>query len=182
MRVSGRFENVFPPGFEIQGHVEEALCLLARMILELQKDPEYPGFLRIVVADSRRLPWIAEEFAAVMDPLSDLLARYLARLTAMGVPELPEPVAGGSPVHGGAQRILSVALDDRSRNLARAGGGNRQRDNADVPAALPPLAIGRSRSRGRRSMIPHDANVVLPEFATALTASIAGGAPDHQAA
>ena len=92
MRVSGRFENVFPLGFEIQGHVEEVLCLLARMILELQKDPEYPGFLRMVVADSRRLPWIAEEFAAVMDPLSDLLARYLARLTAMGVLNCRNPL------------------------------------------------------------------------------------------
>src|SRR5271166_5943779 len=39
----------------------------------------------MVVADSRQFPWIAEEFAAVMDPQTERLARYVAHLTAMGV-------------------------------------------------------------------------------------------------
>jgi len=39
----------------------------------------------MVVADSRQFPWIAEEFAAVMDPLTERLGRYVAHLTAMGV-------------------------------------------------------------------------------------------------
>ena len=62
------------------------------MILELHKNPEYLGFLRMVVADSRQFPWIAEEFAAVMDPLTERLTRYLAHLTAMGILDCRNPL------------------------------------------------------------------------------------------
>src|SRR6202795_4993094 len=85
LRVSAQLEDAFPPGIETQGDVEEVLRLVARMILELHERPEYPGFLRMVVADSRQFPWIAEEFAAVMDPQTERLARYLAQLTAIGI-------------------------------------------------------------------------------------------------
>ena len=68
LRVSSQLEHAFPPGIETQGDVEEVLRLIAQHILELHKHPEYLGFLRMVVADSRQFPWIAEEFAAVMDP------------------------------------------------------------------------------------------------------------------
>src|ERR1700739_3238430 len=67
LRVSGQLEDAFPPGIETRGEVEDVLRLTARMILELHKNPEYLGFLRMVVADSRQFPWIAEEFAAVME-------------------------------------------------------------------------------------------------------------------
>ena len=56
LRVSGQLEHAFPPGIETQGDVEEVLRLVARMILELHKNPEYLGFLRMVVADSRQFP------------------------------------------------------------------------------------------------------------------------------
>src|SRR5208337_3700024 len=85
LRVSGQLEHAFPPGIETQGDVEEVLRLVARMILELHRHPEYLGFLRMVVADSRQFPWIAEEFAVVMDPQTERLARYLAHLTAIGI-------------------------------------------------------------------------------------------------
>ena len=85
LRVSGQFEEAFPPGVETQGDVEEVLRLVARMIFELHGRPEYLGFLRMVVADSRQFPWIAEELAAVMDPQAERLARYFAHLTAMGI-------------------------------------------------------------------------------------------------
>ncbi len=91
LRVSGHLEDAFPPGIETQGDVEEVLRLVARMIMELHRRPEYLGFLRMVVADSRQFPWIAEEFAAVMDPLTERLARYVAHLTAMGVLECRNP-------------------------------------------------------------------------------------------
>jgi len=91
LRVSGHLEDAFPPGVETQGDVEEVLRLVARMILELHGRPEYLGFLRMVVADSRQFPWIAEEFAAVMDPQTERLARYVAHLTAMGVLECHSP-------------------------------------------------------------------------------------------
>ena len=91
LRVSGHLEDAFPPGVETQGDVEEVLRLVARMILELHGRPEYLGFLRMVVADSRQFPWIAEEFGAVMDPQTERLARYVAHLTAMGVLECHSP-------------------------------------------------------------------------------------------
>ena len=85
LRVSGQLEHAFPPGIETRGDVEDVLRLIARAILELHKQPEYLGFLRMVVADSRQFPWIAEEFAAVMDPQTERLARYLDHLTALGI-------------------------------------------------------------------------------------------------
>jgi len=54
LRVSGQLETAFPPGIETRGEVEEVLRLVARMILGLHKNPEYLGFLRMVVADSNR--------------------------------------------------------------------------------------------------------------------------------
>jgi TetR/AcrR family transcriptional regulator, regulator of autoinduction and epiphytic fitness len=68
------------------------LRLVARMILELHKHPEYLGFLRMVVADSRQFPWIAEEFATVMDPQTERLVRYLAHLTALGILDCRNPM------------------------------------------------------------------------------------------
>jgi TetR/AcrR family transcriptional regulator of autoinduction and epiphytic fitness len=92
LRVSAQLEGAFPPGIETEGDVEDVLCLVARMILELHKHPEYLGFLRMVVADSRRFPWIAEEFAAVMEPQTERFVRYLAHLTAMGILDCRNPL------------------------------------------------------------------------------------------
>jgi TetR/AcrR family transcriptional regulator, regulator of autoinduction and epiphytic fitness len=85
LRVSRQLEDAFPPGIETRGDVQDILPLIARMILELHQHRGYLGFLRMVVADSRQFPWIAEEFAAAMDPLTERLTRYLAHLTAMGI-------------------------------------------------------------------------------------------------
>jgi TetR/AcrR family transcriptional regulator of autoinduction and epiphytic fitness len=92
LRVSGQLENAFPPGIETQGDVAEVLRLIARVILDLHKNPEYLGFLRMVAADSRQFPWIAEEFASVMDPQTERLTRLLAHLTALGVLECRNPL------------------------------------------------------------------------------------------
>ena len=92
LRVSGQLETAFPPGIETQGDVEDVLRLVARMILELHKRPEYLGFLRMVVADSRQFPWIAEEFATVMEPLTERLTRYLAHLSAMRILDCRNPL------------------------------------------------------------------------------------------
>jgi TetR/AcrR family transcriptional regulator of autoinduction and epiphytic fitness len=92
LRVSSQLEHAFPPGIETRGNVEEVLRLIARAILELHKHPEYLGFLRMVVADSRQFPWIAEEFAAVMDPQTERLARYLDHLTVMGILDCHNPM------------------------------------------------------------------------------------------
>ncbi|GGF12609.1 hypothetical protein GCM10011611_17800 [Aliidongia dinghuensis] len=92
LRVSGQLENALPPGIETQGNVEEVLHLIARAILDLHARPGYLGFLRMVVADSRQFPWIAEAFAAVMEPQSERFVRYLAHLTEMGVLDCRNPV------------------------------------------------------------------------------------------
>jgi TetR/AcrR family transcriptional regulator of autoinduction and epiphytic fitness len=84
-RVSGQLEQAFPPGIETQGDVEAVLRLVAKMILKLHKNRDYLGFLRMVVADSRQFPWIAEEFAAVIDPQTERLIRFLTHLTSIGV-------------------------------------------------------------------------------------------------
>ena len=92
LRVSGQLETAFPPGIETQGEVEDVLRLVARMILELHKRPEYLGFLRMVVADSRQFPWIAEEFDTVMEPQTERFTRYLAHLTAMDILDCRNPL------------------------------------------------------------------------------------------
>jgi TetR/AcrR family transcriptional regulator, regulator of autoinduction and epiphytic fitness len=91
LRVSRQLEDAFPPGIETQGDIEHVLRLVARVILELHKNREYLGFLRMVVADSRQFPWIAEEFAAVMDPQTERLTRLLAQSTAMGILDCRNP-------------------------------------------------------------------------------------------
>jgi AcrR family transcriptional regulator len=91
LNVSHQLEDTFPPGIETQGEVDDVLRLIARTILDLHRHPEYLGFLRMVVADSRQFPWIAEEFAAVMDPLTERLTRYLAHLTAIGILDCSNP-------------------------------------------------------------------------------------------
>ena len=90
--VSAQFEDVLPPGVETQGDVEDVLRLVARAILQLHRRPGYLGFFRMVVADSRQFPWIAEAFAAVMDPQTERFARYLAHLTALGILDCRNPV------------------------------------------------------------------------------------------
>ena len=61
------------------------LRLIARIVLDLHKNPEYLGFLRMVVADSRQFPWIAKEFATVMEREPERLIRYFAHLNAVGI-------------------------------------------------------------------------------------------------
>jgi AcrR family transcriptional regulator len=91
LNLSRQLEHAFPPGIETQGDVETVLPLIARMILDLHRHAEYLGFLRMVVADSRQFPWIAEEFAAVMDPQTERLTRYLVHLTAIGILDCTNP-------------------------------------------------------------------------------------------
>jgi TetR/AcrR family transcriptional regulator of autoinduction and epiphytic fitness len=92
LRVSGQLEDALPPGIETQGDVEDVLRLIARAILKLHRRPGYLGFLRMVAADSRQFPWIAEAFAAVMDPQTERFRRYLAQQTAMGILDCRNPM------------------------------------------------------------------------------------------
>lgn len=90
-RVSSQLEDALPAGIETSGDVEDVLRLVAGAILKLHKSPDYLGFLRMVVADGRQFPWIAKAFAAVMDPQTERLRRYLAQQTAMGILDCRNP-------------------------------------------------------------------------------------------
>jgi TetR/AcrR family transcriptional regulator of autoinduction and epiphytic fitness len=92
LRVSRQLEAAFPPGIETQGDVEGVLRLIARVILDLHKHPEYLGFLRMVVADSRQFPWIAQEFAAVMNPQTERLTNFFADMTVAGTLDCRNPL------------------------------------------------------------------------------------------
>jgi len=91
LRFSSQLEGALPPGVETRGDVEEVLRLIARAIAELHARPGYLGFFRMVAADSRQFPWIAEAFAAVMDPMVERLARYLGYLTELRILDCRNP-------------------------------------------------------------------------------------------
>jgi TetR/AcrR family transcriptional regulator of autoinduction and epiphytic fitness len=99
-RVSAQLEHALPPGIETAGDVEEVLRRTAQAILSLHKQPQYVGFLRMVVADSRQFPWIAKAFAAVMDPQTERFTRYLAHQTAMGVLDCRNPTLAAQQFMG----------------------------------------------------------------------------------
>src|ERR1700720_765581 len=61
-RLSSQLEQAFPPRIETKGDVEDVLRLVGQQILQLHKFPQYLGFLRMVAADSRQFPWIADAF------------------------------------------------------------------------------------------------------------------------
>ena len=122
LRVSGQLEDAFPPGIETQGDVEDVLRLVARMVIWSSTRT------RNISASSawwwptrRQFPWIAEEFAAVMDPQTRA-PRALSRPSdGAGRSGVPRSDAGGSPVHGDAQRVISVAVDDGPQEHTRLG-------------------------------------------------------------
>jgi AcrR family transcriptional regulator len=89
--VSRQLEHAFPPGMETQGDVERVLRLIARVIVDLHKNPDYLGFLRMVVADSRQFPWIAKQFASVMEPQTERLIRYIAHQAELGTLNCQDP-------------------------------------------------------------------------------------------
>ena len=99
-RVSAQLEDALPPGIETSGTVEEVLHLIGRAILKLHRSPEYLGFLRMVVADSRQFPWIAKAFAGVMDPQTERLMRYLAQQTMLGVLDCGNPTVAAHQFMG----------------------------------------------------------------------------------
>jgi TetR/AcrR family transcriptional regulator of autoinduction and epiphytic fitness len=91
-RLSSQLEKAFPPGIETKGNVEDVLRLVGQQILQLHKYPQYLGFLRMVAADSRQFPWIADAFAAVMDPQTERLTGLFADLTADGILNCRNPL------------------------------------------------------------------------------------------
>jgi len=66
---------------------------LATALIDLVEGTEQIAMIRLVIAESRRLPWIAEEFhRAGKEPLLRAIADRLARLTDRGALACPDPV------------------------------------------------------------------------------------------
>ena len=99
-RVSRGLGDAPPPGIETQGGVEEVLRLMARALLAFQARPEFIGLVRMVAADVRQFPWIAEESWSDVPPHEERFERYLAHLTAMGVLDCPDPRMATSQLLG----------------------------------------------------------------------------------
>ena len=146
LRVSGHLEDAFPPGIETQGDVEEVLRLVARMIMDLHRRPEYLGFLRMVVADSPPVSLDRRGVRRRHGPPDREAWPICRAFDGLGRPWMSQSDAGGSPVHGDAQRVLFVALDDGSRAPGGPRRRGRRRDSPDLPSELPTPAIGRSAS------------------------------------
>jgi TetR/AcrR family transcriptional regulator, regulator of autoinduction and epiphytic fitness len=155
-RLSGQLENAFPPGVETHGDVQDVLRLVAHMVLELHKHPEYLGFLRMVVADSRQFPWIAKEFAAVMDPQPERLVRYLAHLTALGVLECRDPMLAAHQFMGMLNELslwpwmmgregLPVSDEDAVEETIRMFLQHYRRPKANARGDLESSSQGRQR-------------------------------------
>ncbi|MFI4994890.1 MAG: TetR/AcrR family transcriptional regulator [Hyphomicrobiales bacterium] len=162
LRVSGQLEDAAPPGIETQGDVEDVLRLIARIILDLHKHPEYLGFLRMVVADSRQFPWIAEEFAAVMDPQTERFARYLAHLTEMGILDCRNPLLAAHQFMGVlnefslwplmmGRKSLGVAAEDVVEETVRMFLQHYRRPHREGMVTTVQSAAGGSSRRSARS-------------------------------
>jgi len=91
-RLSGQIGDVLPPGIETQGNVEDVLRLTAKAVLTFQSSPQFIGLIRMAIADARQFPWIANEFASILDPHLERFARYLAYLTSLGFLDCPHPL------------------------------------------------------------------------------------------
>ncbi len=100
LKMSRQLQDAFPTGIETQGDVEAVLRVIARGILNLHKKPDYLGFLRMVVADSRHFPWIAEEFAVVTDRQTERLIRFLTHLNAVGILDCRDPTLAAQQFMG----------------------------------------------------------------------------------
>jgi hypothetical protein len=108
LRVSSQLDDAFPPGIESQGNVEDVL----RLVVGSSQAPRTPGFLRMVVADSRQFPWIAEEFAAVTDPLAEVDAhKHRPRCGCWGAGRSSrDDRAALAPTIGDAAQLGSINL------------------------------------------------------------------------
>ena len=90
-KVSEQLEGALPPGVETQGDVEQVLRLIAKALVDLNTRPQFVGMLRMVVAESRLLPWIGEAFEAVIQPQRERFERYIIHLDSLGILDCPHP-------------------------------------------------------------------------------------------
>jgi AcrR family transcriptional regulator len=91
LRVTGALGTALPAGIETQGGAEQVLHLVARAVVAFQALPAYVGLVRMVMADARQFPWIADEFDRVLKPYMERFERYLSYLTALGILDCPNP-------------------------------------------------------------------------------------------
>lgn len=100
---AGRAEDL------LDGPPESAEAVLRRFaeaILDFIGENDQVSFIRLVVAESRRLPWIAEEFyRAGKEPLLKVLVDQLDRLAAVGLIECRSTVLAAHQFFGMLQEV-----------------------------------------------------------------------------
>ena len=127
---------------------------LPELFLELHRNAEYLGFFRMAVADSRQFPWIAEDFAAVMDPQTERFARYLGHSTAMGVLDCPNPTLAAHQFMGVLDEFALWPWMLGRESLAVPAEDVVEGAIADVPEALRPAPINLDSSlHGTRTVV-----------------------------
>jgi TetR/AcrR family transcriptional regulator of autoinduction and epiphytic fitness len=103
-----RFEEILRlPSTDPQDDPETTLRRFASSLVAFVSDTEQIAFTRLVVAESRRLPWIAEEFYRLgKQPLLAALTALLAQLTEAQLLACPEPEVAAHQFLGLVQEFV----------------------------------------------------------------------------
>jgi len=84
----------------------QVLRAIAQLLLRFVDETDQIAFIRLVIAESRRLPWIAEDFYRVgKAPLLDGLAAALGRLNGMGLLNCPDTFLAAHQFFGLVQEM-----------------------------------------------------------------------------
>lgn len=105
--TSFQFEDVLRPAGASLDDPEAALRRFAAALVSFVSGTEQIAFTRLVVAESRRLPWIAEEFYRLgKQPLLAALTALLAQLTEAELLACAEPEVAAHQFLGLVQEFL----------------------------------------------------------------------------
>ena len=79
----------------------------ATSLLRFVSETDQIAFTRLVIAESRRLPWLAQEFyEAGKSPLLVAFSNCLAEMTSMGVLQCPDPTLAAHQFFGLLQEFI----------------------------------------------------------------------------
>ncbi len=108
IHASGRTGLVRPVRKEVlDGDPAGFLRQFSQILLTFIEDTDQVAFTRLVIAESRRSPWIAEEFYRVgKEPLTKALADCLQRLHETGKIDCPSPGLAAHQFLGPLQEFI----------------------------------------------------------------------------
>ncbi|XXF80990.1 TetR/AcrR family transcriptional regulator [Myxococcaceae bacterium GXIMD 01537] len=93
---------------DLEGDVADALRRVAQAILRFSTRADYVALVRMVIAESRRFPWVGREFNRLGKlPLMERFARYLRRQTEARVLDCRHPDLAAHQFVGLLNEVLS---------------------------------------------------------------------------